>query len=462
MRNLLFLSIGLDDIDSIKGGCTTHFATEIVRLIYKYGGFLLDYPRLIRFNPDIPWKTRGNGGIALDFAINRKQLKYFTGELEQKLYMYIIEESSSPASTQPSIIILDNKMLDQKAYEMLYNFSLNTLWRVVSYEELNNLLKYLKKAVIWERHELGERGLIGAFAALGYPLYYDHTYELLVYRDLYERGPRFSVDIVGKIVNLLREVEDEFSFSHIDYETKKLLITPAGPDPVIMGIRGDNPNLLYAIFKCIVKKINLKYSRWLIYVTNQGTNDHLYTSNSARKVIPYTQFKGTVSLTPELTKIPGSHVKINIKIDHHDASLYAYYESGRLKEYLTKHINYTQAYIGGCIKLERDGGLLINIEYFSPIKNSNLIKVNSVCPKCIKPMKRMGYKKGFICKECGYNILLSSDEVILSKRITSSDIYLPPLRSIKHLTKPLKRYGRERPIRIRGFRSIKYMWLNDL
>ena len=89
MRNLLFLSIGLDDIDSIKGGCTTHFATEIVRLIYKYGGFLLDYPRLIRFNPDIPWKTRGNGGIAIDCAINRKQLKYFTNELEQKLYTYI-------------------------------------------------------------------------------------------------------------------------------------------------------------------------------------------------------------------------------------------------------------------------------------------------------------------------------------------------------------------------------------
>ncbi len=310
----------------------------------------------------------------------------------------------------------------------------------------------------------GKRGLIGALAALGYPLYYDHTYELLVYRDLYERGPRFPVSIVNKIVDLIRELEDEFSFSHVDYETKKLLITPAGPDPVIMGIRGDNPNLLYAIFKHIVKKINLKYSRWLIYVTNQGTNDHLYRSSSTRKIRPYTQFKGTVLLTPELTQIPGSHIKINIKINRHDVSLYAYYESGRLKEYLTKtkHTNYTWAYVGGCIKLERNGGLLLNVEYFSLISSLNSIKASPICPKCVKPMKRMGYKKGFTCKECGYNILFSSGEIILSKRSISSDIYLPPLRSIKHLTKPLKRYGRERPVRIRGFRSIKYMWLNDL
>lgn len=57
--------IGIDDHDSPNRGCTTHFATNLIKILHKDGIKLLDFPYLIRLNPNIPWKTRGNASIKL-------------------------------------------------------------------------------------------------------------------------------------------------------------------------------------------------------------------------------------------------------------------------------------------------------------------------------------------------------------------------------------------------------------
>ena len=59
------LNIGFDDTDSPKGMCTTFLAYKIVDLLQKQKTEFLDFPRLIRFNPNIPWKTRGNGAVSI-------------------------------------------------------------------------------------------------------------------------------------------------------------------------------------------------------------------------------------------------------------------------------------------------------------------------------------------------------------------------------------------------------------
>ena len=56
--------IGLDDTDSKDGGCTTFICFQFVYRLYQKGYCLRSYPRLIRLNPQIPWKTRGNGAVA--------------------------------------------------------------------------------------------------------------------------------------------------------------------------------------------------------------------------------------------------------------------------------------------------------------------------------------------------------------------------------------------------------------
>src|SRR2546428_12343543 len=60
----MVLWIGIDDTDSLQGMCTTFLATEIVRDLTRDFD-LIGYPRLVRLNPNIPWKTRGNGAVCI-------------------------------------------------------------------------------------------------------------------------------------------------------------------------------------------------------------------------------------------------------------------------------------------------------------------------------------------------------------------------------------------------------------
>ncbi|MEZ0270333.1 MAG: DNA-binding protein, partial [Nitrososphaeraceae archaeon] len=58
--------IGFDDTDSAEGRCTTNLAFKTIsKLTSETDSKFIDYPLLVRLNPNIPWKTRGNGAICL-------------------------------------------------------------------------------------------------------------------------------------------------------------------------------------------------------------------------------------------------------------------------------------------------------------------------------------------------------------------------------------------------------------
>ncbi|MCK5408870.1 MAG: DNA-binding protein, partial [Candidatus Heimdallarchaeota archaeon] len=78
------LHIGFDDTDSLKGSCTTYLAVKIIEKIHKKVVFL-DYPRLIRNNPNIPWKTRGNGAIALSIGVKENDLEIIKNTILNQL-----------------------------------------------------------------------------------------------------------------------------------------------------------------------------------------------------------------------------------------------------------------------------------------------------------------------------------------------------------------------------------------
>ena len=72
------LYLGVDDTDSLRGMCTTFLATELVRDLREWD--LIGYPRLVRLNPNIPWKTRGNGAICLRLGAGRgRRIRRRTG-----------------------------------------------------------------------------------------------------------------------------------------------------------------------------------------------------------------------------------------------------------------------------------------------------------------------------------------------------------------------------------------------
>src|SRR5437879_1293494 len=63
--------IGIDDTDSPRGGCTTYTMSILSDRLQHEELELDGYPCLVRLNPNVPWKTRGNAATALHLKIGR-------------------------------------------------------------------------------------------------------------------------------------------------------------------------------------------------------------------------------------------------------------------------------------------------------------------------------------------------------------------------------------------------------
>ena len=165
------LYVGIDDTDSKEGMCTTYLAFNILKSLEKIGIYPVDLPSLIRLNPNIPYKTRGNGAVCLKFSSkDRDIIKEVVLKNIAKLSMIKDEE------TNPGVVFYEGKLKAE-----LVNFSLTCIRTIVSQKTCEKLLNKLKCE--YYKFKNG-RGIIGATAAIGYVG--NFTYELLVYRDTKE------------------------------------------------------------------------------------------------------------------------------------------------------------------------------------------------------------------------------------------------------------------------------------
>jgi len=124
LKKSKIIHIGIDDTDSPKGMCTTFLSYEIVKFLEKQKVEMLDYPSLIRFNPNIPWKTRGNGAVRLTIKTSNPQkiknelLQYELIAEELSGDTLFAEVSAKPKKNLDKLkknIILQSDLLDLRA-----------------------------------------------------------------------------------------------------------------------------------------------------------------------------------------------------------------------------------------------------------------------------------------------------------------------------------------------------------
>ena len=120
------VQIGMDDIDSPDGRCTTHFASIIVEQLGEWNVEWLDYPNLIRLNPNIPYRTRGNGAVALRFMIEQSGLDSIISMVDGQVREYVEKEYPN---TNPGVVFLEDEVPEQ-----VLRLSQLALWRVVPIE----------------------------------------------------------------------------------------------------------------------------------------------------------------------------------------------------------------------------------------------------------------------------------------------------------------------------------------
>lgn len=426
------MHIGLDDTDSTRKGCTTYVAALLVEKLEKLGAKFIDYPSLIRLNPNVPWKTRGNGALCLRIE--------YAEDTEEKIKETIISTVEEHADlkfrgTDPGIVFLRRAKIPMKAKA----FAEKAIEDVVRLKDALKLLaKFNGEAVGYNKC----RGIIGSLAAVGETFNGDHTFEILAYRTPENCGSKRMVD-EDSIVKMEKATEP-YTFNNVDLEKRRVIITPRGPDPILFGIRGETPEIVKKAFD-IVKSLE-PIERWVIFRTNQGTDAHLKPVHSLGQLRPYTSFiaKGTVSANPKI--IPRRHVIFSAKDDSAEVDCAAYEPTGALRKAAMKlMVGDFLEVCGGVRAPSKDKPMTINLEKFRLLNLApRIVYSNPICPSCGKRVKSMGKDQGFRCEKCGqrYSDLLKVECKL--KREIVKGLYITSTRSQRHLTKPFRRYGMEK------------------
>ncbi|MFX1483299.1 MAG: DUF1743 domain-containing protein [Promethearchaeota archaeon] len=424
------VQIGFDDIDSPFGGCTTHFASIIVeKLSQKWNVVWVDYPNLIRLNPGIPYRTRGNGAVALRFSIDTDKVKLIIPLIERAIHEYIEEDYPN---TNPGVVLFDSQVPKD-----ILDLSRLALWRVVPIQLARRVIEKNKIA----HYSSGNgRGLVGALSAVANTLSRDHTYEYIAYRKLEQSGNERGVD-VGSVFAMDRSMRDRV-FSNIDQSTKRIMIEPHGPDPVLYGVRGETAEDVIEASTQI--KSEQSVDRWTVFRTNQGTGEHLTHRVVVRNVRPYMAavVQGKVDSRPRM--IEGGHCIFSISDDTGKIDCAAYEPSGEFRDIVMKLIIGDQIKIHASVRpAAKKHGLTLNIEGLEVVALTKATLVsNPVCPQCGKRMKSAGHGKGYKCGNCGYRNSVVEKTVSTIERNLRRGLYLPPIRAQRHLTKPAARLGK--------------------
>src|SRR3989344_7239921 len=111
MKKDFILHIGFDDTDSPKAMCTTYLAYKIVDYLKKELVEFLDYPYLIRFNPNIPWKTRGNGAVAIKIKTDRPDT------IKKKVVEFIKKYSAIKKGANPGLVFYQQEKIPKQFSE---------------------------------------------------------------------------------------------------------------------------------------------------------------------------------------------------------------------------------------------------------------------------------------------------------------------------------------------------------
>jgi tRNA(Ile2)-agmatinylcytidine synthase len=426
------IHIGLDDTDSTRRGCTTYVAALLVEKLQKLGVNFIDYPNLIRLNPNVPWKTRGNGALCLrivcdeDLAIQVKEAVVRTVEENADLEC---------EGTEPGVVFLEKARIPKE----LKDFAEDAITGIVTLRRAFGILKKLGGEAIGFKNG---RGMIGGLAAIGETLQGDFTYEILAYRTPENRGSKRKVD-EASIFEMERATKP-YTFNNIDPEKRRVIITPRGPDPILLGIRGESPEIVKRAFETV--KLLEPVERWLIFRTNQGTDAHLRRISNLNQTEPYSPIvaRGTVATQPRM--ISGRHVIFSIEDATARVDCAAYEPTGTLRKAAYNLVPGDCVEVSGGVRApSKNRPSTVNLEKLRVLRLvPKMIYCNPFCLECGDRLKSMGRSKGFRCEKCGarYNDLTKVE--VKLKRAIRKGLFMTSARSQRHLTKPVRRYGMEK------------------
>jgi len=415
--------IGIDDTDSKTEMCTTYLTIEILK---QTNLDLIGFPRLVRLNPNIPLKTRGNAAISLTLGrgkgikktigrIGEREVNSFENYEEEKLDVDIfsIIEKFSPKDneTNPALLI-ETKRNNEGFY-----------WDAV--REFVDFRK-VKERVKGEFSSInGDIGIVGANAAISWPGL-NHTFELIAYLEKNKWNDKHLVDNEGSMF-IERNFQD--TFDSFDFRNKYNAIRPTTKTPVLFGIRGLKADLLIDHIRYIKSE---PYSSFIVYETNQGTDDHLLERKIGdSKLYNSSIIRGFVLSDPKYSR--GGTLTFELSSDGEKINAVAMEPTKEFRGTLAKLRKGDEVRVYG--GLTKSG--YINIEKIEVISLSLVKEIRPpVCPKCKTRMESAGRSGGFRCRKCGSKSATGEERT--ERREIKPGFYEVPIIARRHLARPLK------------------------
>jgi tRNA(Ile2)-agmatinylcytidine synthase len=433
--------LGVDDTDSLEGGCTTHVAVQLaLRLREELDLVLLDHPRLVRLNPTNPWKTRGNAALAMHLGRPGgapRAIGEWGGEPIQSYpdgvdvppteevlgaAWAVVEELTwtEEGRTNPGLVLSQGPVPPE-----WYDEALHTIL------EIDTIERRLHDEGLLSRGAGSQRGLIGASAAIAWPMERT-TWELIAYRERDRWGTPRDVD-----ASSVKALDEHFpsTFDSYDHEKGDLTMVPSSPCPVLYGIRGTEVDDLPRALGTIIGE---ERAGWVEFITNQGTDDHL-VPKALSDVRPFESVvvRGEVTKAPRT--IPGGHVLFEIADGRKHLAVAAYEPTKGFRHVVRELLPGDIIVACGSV---RDEPRTLNLEKLSLQAlgtPAEVVKVgNPTCPDCGKSMKSIGTGAGYRCVRCG--VKAGEGDVIeeVRPRDLATGWYEVPTGARRHLARPLK------------------------
>ncbi len=408
--------LGLDDTDSREGMCTTYLAAVLIEKLGRYG-MIEGYPLLVRLNPNIKYKTRGNAAIAI-----RIEIQDSDAQVVKNTVIEAVENMAvlSDENTNPGVVFIEET--SGKMEKDLARFSMRAVQDVLEIHEAEELLALHG---IGHKGFKNKRGLIGALAAAGFVLngLPDFTYELIAYREKKRWGT--IRDIHEDSVWAAASVQG--TWDTVDHENRRIVFAPHSPDPILFGIRGSSESAVERAFSMIKSE---PVERYVIYKTNQNTDMHLLQAkiSETRDDRSYI-LKGKVSSPPEI--MAGGHVIFELTDNGRDLECAAFEPTKGFRSIIRKLRKGDELTVYGSVK-----DRTMNLEKIEITWLATQELRNPLC--CGKRMKSMGRGQGYRCERCG---AIKNQKVLETiPRDISTGFYEVPPSARRHLAKPLVRF----------------------
>ncbi len=409
--------IGIDDTDSRERGmCTTYAAATLAERIESAGG-RVERTLLIRLNPAVEHKTRGNAALAVHTDLGADEALALA---EDVLSMAEVEDPK----TNPGAVVADCE--PEAVPDAVVDHARSALRDLLDPDDAVDRID----AAGFERVSAGNgRGLVGALAAVGaWRAFGDWTYERIAYRQRDRWGADRDVD--AESVRAAADDHYPTVWDTVDRESGYPVCVPRTPCPILYGIRGDDPEACRTVADAIESE---PVASAHTFVTNQGTDAHLREADpGAVEDGRAYRVTGEVVESPETRE--GGHVFLTVGDGDATLACAAFEPTKRFCDRVRALRSGDR--ITACGEVS-DGTL--KLEKFAVRELVTSERVTPTCPECGRSMASAGRNQGYRCRDCGTHREEKAERP-LDRDLERGWYEVPPVAR-RHIAKPLVRGG---------------------